>query len=130
MGKDKFERNKPHVNVGTIGHVDHGKTTLVAAIVSRMNSRAMDFLRAFWQQHTRSDALSMTMEELHDDVELVIRAARRAAQSAPVDAAKLPSPANVGTAPKCLNLNDQAMWVLGWNECLDAARAAQGVRHE
>src|SRR5215218_156561 len=32
MGKAKFERNKPHVNVGTIGHVDHGKTTLTAAI--------------------------------------------------------------------------------------------------
>jgi len=32
MGKEKFERNKPHVNVGTIGHVDHGKTTLTAAI--------------------------------------------------------------------------------------------------
>ena len=32
MGKVKFERTKPHVNVGTIGHVDHGKTTLTAAI--------------------------------------------------------------------------------------------------
>ncbi|MFN0062200.1 MAG: GTP-binding protein, partial [Myxococcaceae bacterium] len=32
MSKEKFERNKPHVNVGTIGHVDHGKTTLTAAI--------------------------------------------------------------------------------------------------
>ena len=32
MGKEKFERTKPHVNVGTIGHVDHGKTTLTAAI--------------------------------------------------------------------------------------------------
>ena len=32
MAKEKFERNKPHVNVGTIGHVDHGKTTLTAAI--------------------------------------------------------------------------------------------------
>ncbi|HIC69762.1 MAG TPA: elongation factor Tu, partial [Candidatus Latescibacteria bacterium] len=32
MAKDKFERTKPHVNVGTIGHVDHGKTTLTAAI--------------------------------------------------------------------------------------------------
>ncbi|KAF0091817.1 MAG: elongation factor Tu, partial [Fusobacteria bacterium] len=30
MGKAKFERNKPHVNIGTIGHVDHGKTTLTA----------------------------------------------------------------------------------------------------
>ena len=34
MGKAKFERNKPHVNVGTIGHVDHGKTTLTAAILN------------------------------------------------------------------------------------------------
>jgi len=32
MAKGKFERNKPHVNIGTIGHVDHGKTTLTAAI--------------------------------------------------------------------------------------------------
>ncbi|MFT6304289.1 MAG: elongation factor Tu, partial [Granulosicoccus sp.] len=32
MSKVKFERNKPHVNVGTIGHVDHGKTTLTAAL--------------------------------------------------------------------------------------------------
>ena len=32
MAKQKFERTKPHVNVGTIGHIDHGKTTLTAAI--------------------------------------------------------------------------------------------------
>ncbi|HEX9953446.1 MAG TPA: GTP-binding protein, partial [Rubricoccaceae bacterium] len=32
MAKETFQRNKPHVNVGTIGHVDHGKTTLTAAI--------------------------------------------------------------------------------------------------
>ena len=32
MAKEKFERTKPHMNVGTIGHVDHGKTTLTAAI--------------------------------------------------------------------------------------------------
>ncbi|MDZ7318481.1 MAG: GTP-binding protein, partial [candidate division KSB1 bacterium] len=32
MSKEKFQRTKPHVNIGTIGHVDHGKTTLVAAI--------------------------------------------------------------------------------------------------
>ena len=37
MSKEKFERNKPHVNVGTIGHVDHGKTTLTAAITSVMS---------------------------------------------------------------------------------------------
>ncbi|HEU0138324.1 MAG TPA: GTP-binding protein, partial [Bryobacteraceae bacterium] len=32
MAKEKFERSKPHINVGTIGHIDHGKTTLTAAI--------------------------------------------------------------------------------------------------
>ena len=32
MGKEKFNRSKPHVNIGTIGHIDHGKTTLTAAI--------------------------------------------------------------------------------------------------
>ncbi|HLE16107.1 MAG TPA: GTP-binding protein, partial [Anaerolineales bacterium] len=32
MGKQKFERTKPHMNVGTMGHIDHGKTTLTAAI--------------------------------------------------------------------------------------------------
>ena len=32
MGKEKFQRKKPHVNIGTIGHIDHGKTTLTAAI--------------------------------------------------------------------------------------------------
>ena len=36
MSKAKFERNKPHVNVGTIGHVDHGKTTLTAALTKVM----------------------------------------------------------------------------------------------
>ncbi|MBM7615305.1 elongation factor Tu [Alkaliphilus hydrothermalis] len=39
MAKAKFERNKPHVNVGTIGHVDHGKTTLTAAITITLNKR-------------------------------------------------------------------------------------------
>ena len=39
MGKETFERNKPHVNIGTIGHVDHGKTTLTAAITTVLNNR-------------------------------------------------------------------------------------------
>ena len=39
MGKAKFERNKPHVNIGTIGHVDHGKTTLTAAITKTLHQR-------------------------------------------------------------------------------------------
>ena len=39
MAKQKFERKKPHVNIGTIGHVDHGKTTLTAAITKTLNTR-------------------------------------------------------------------------------------------
>jgi len=41
MAKAKFERTKPHVNVGTIGHVDHGKTTLTAAITSILSKKGM-----------------------------------------------------------------------------------------
>ncbi|MGB9130329.1 MAG: GTP-binding protein, partial [Thiobacillus sp.] len=39
MAKEKFERTKPHVNVGTIGHVDHGKTTLTAAITTILSKK-------------------------------------------------------------------------------------------
>ena len=39
MAKAKFERTKPHVNIGTIGHVDHGKTTLTAAITKTLHER-------------------------------------------------------------------------------------------
>jgi elongation factor Tu len=41
MAKEKFERTKPHVNVGTIGHVDHGKTTLTAAITARQAEKGL-----------------------------------------------------------------------------------------
>ena len=40
MAKQKFERTKPHVNIGTIGHVDHGKTTLTAAITTVLAKNA------------------------------------------------------------------------------------------
>ena len=39
MAKQKYERTKPHINIGTIGHVDHGKTTLTAAITSVLNRK-------------------------------------------------------------------------------------------
>ncbi|MEE9500818.1 MAG: GTP-binding protein, partial [Candidatus Aminicenantaceae bacterium] len=40
MAKAKFERTKPHLNIGTIGHVDHGKTTLTAAITKVLNKKS------------------------------------------------------------------------------------------
>ena len=47
MAKEKFERTKPHVNVGTIGHVDHGKTTLTSAITMVLSKKGMAQARAF-----------------------------------------------------------------------------------
>ncbi|MGM0596925.1 MAG: elongation factor Tu [Myxococcota bacterium] len=47
MAKEKFVRNKPHVNVGTIGHIDHGKTTLTAAITRYLNSKGTATTVAF-----------------------------------------------------------------------------------
>jgi elongation factor Tu len=47
MAKEKFQRTKPHVNVGTIGHVDHGKTTLTAAITQILASKGLSEIRSF-----------------------------------------------------------------------------------
>src|SRR6201982_1144187 len=56
MAKDKFERSKPHVNIGTIGHVDHGKTTLPAAITTVLAEKGM-------AQATRYDQIDNAPEE-------------------------------------------------------------------
>jgi elongation factor Tu len=47
MAKEKFDRSKPHVNVGTIGHVDHGKTTLTAAITMALARKGLSAIRTF-----------------------------------------------------------------------------------
>ncbi|PYK85100.1 MAG: elongation factor Tu, partial [Verrucomicrobia bacterium] len=47
MAKEAFKRDKPHLNVGTIGHVDHGKTTLTAAITSVLAKKGMAEVRAY-----------------------------------------------------------------------------------
>src|SRR3990167_8864348 len=47
MAKEKFDRTKPHVNVGTIGHVDHGKTTLTAAITMVLAKKGLSSIRTF-----------------------------------------------------------------------------------
>src|SRR5271165_5955422 len=56
MAKDKFQRSKPHVNIGTIGHVDHGKTTLTAAITTVLAEKGM-------AQATRYDQIDNAPEE-------------------------------------------------------------------
>ena len=54
MAKETFVRTKPHVNIGTIGHVDHGKTTLTAAITKVLASRIPGM-----EGHIRSDRKSV-----------------------------------------------------------------------
>jgi len=56
MGKEKFQRKKPHVNVGTIGHVDHGKTTLTAAITKVLATKG-------WAQFVAFDQIDKAPEE-------------------------------------------------------------------
>ncbi|MEK6264442.1 MAG: GTP-binding protein, partial [Clostridium sp.] len=56
MAKAKFERSKPHVNIGTIGHVDHGKTTLTAAITAVLATKG-------WAQASKFDQIDKAPEE-------------------------------------------------------------------
>jgi len=56
MGKAKFERTKPHVNIGTIGHVDHGKTTLTAAITRVLSTKG-------WADFTPFEEIDKAPEE-------------------------------------------------------------------
>jgi elongation factor Tu len=59
MAKSKFERNKPHVNIGTIGHVDHGKTSLTAAITKFFGEfKAYDQIDAAPEERARGITIS------------------------------------------------------------------------
>ena len=72
MGKEKFDRNKPHVNVGTIGHVDHGKTTLTAAITRVMEKKGLakyvsydEVAKASESQGRRDETKILTIATAH-----------------------------------------------------------------
>src|SRR5579871_6502890 len=73
MGKEKFERNKPHANIGTIGHVDHGKTTLTAAITKVLAMKGQAAFRAYDQidnapeEKARGITISITHVEYETD---------------------------------------------------------------
>ena len=71
MAKDTFVRNKPHVNVGTIGHIDHGKTTLTAAITARQAHKGLGELRAFDQIDNAPEerARGITIATSHQEYE-------------------------------------------------------------
>ena len=63
MSKEKFQRNKPHVNIGTIGHIDHGKTTLTAAITKHAALKGNGTYVPFDEIDNRSDELIKQKQE-------------------------------------------------------------------
>ena len=73
MAREKFERNKPHVNIGTVGHVDHGKTTLTAAITSCMaavgkaQAKKFDEIDAAPEEKARGITISTAHVEYESD---------------------------------------------------------------
>ena len=75
MAKGKFERNKPHVNVGTIGHVDHGKTTLTAAITSVLSKKFGGEAKAYDQIDNAPEekARGITINTAHVEYETAKR---------------------------------------------------------
>ena len=80
MGKAKFERTKPHVNVGTIGHIDHGKTTLTAAITKVMEEKGFakyvsydEVAKASISQGRRDETKILTIATSHVEYNTVKR---------------------------------------------------------
>ena len=75
MSKEKFERTKPHVNVGTIGHVDHGKTTLTAAITKAMSAKFGGEAKAYEQIDNAPEerARGITIATAHVEYESEVR---------------------------------------------------------
>ena len=75
MAKGKFERTKPHVNVGTIGHVDHGKTTLTAAITTILSKKFGGEAKAYDQIDAAPEekARGITINTAHVEYETATR---------------------------------------------------------
>ncbi len=76
MAKEKFDRSKPHVNVGTIGHIDHGKTTLTAAITKCLHlahgtGKAVDFDQI--DNAPEEKARGITIATSHQEYETPVR---------------------------------------------------------
>lgn len=75
MARDKFERNKPHINIGTIGHVDHGKTTLTAAITATLSTLGGAVLKRYEDIDAAPEerARGITINTAHVEYETDVR---------------------------------------------------------
>jgi elongation factor Tu len=75
MARDKFERNKPHINIGTIGHVDHGKTTLTAAITATLSTLGGAVLKRYEDIDAAPEerARGITINTAHVEYETEVR---------------------------------------------------------
>jgi len=75
MARDKFERNKPHINIGTIGHVDHGKTTLTAAITATLSTIGNAVLKKYEDIDAAPEerARGITINTAHVEYETEVR---------------------------------------------------------
>jgi elongation factor Tu len=75
MAKEKFDRSKPHVNIGTIGHIDHGKTTLTAAICTYLSKKGLAQAKAYADIDAAPEerARGVTINTAHMEYETVNR---------------------------------------------------------
>ena len=85
MAKKRFERTKPHVNVGTIGHIDHGKTSLTAAITKVLALKGEAEYRAF-------DSIDNAPEERARGITIAIAHVEYQTDNAPLRPRRLPGP--------------------------------------
>ena len=70
MAREKFERSKPHINIGTIGHVDHGKTTLTAAITMTLALGTDGAAKKYEDIDAAPEAVSYTHLTLPTNIEV------------------------------------------------------------
>ena len=97
MGKEKFDRSKPHVNIGTIGHIDHGKTTLTAAITKVLSKhnpknsfRSFDSIDNAPEEKARGITIAASTSTLPCSVRASLATARCINSTPPRPAASAP----------------------------------------
>ena len=73
MAKETFDRSKPHLNIGTIGHVDHGKTTLTAAITKVLAEKGLSEVKDFDQIDNAPEEKERVLQSIHLTLNIKLR---------------------------------------------------------